>query len=216
MSAIAQGSTGIRRRIALAALAIWAMTLLGAAPVPGGALSPEDQTLVRRAVAYLDSLDTARGGFIQTATDGHQSAGTFWLQRPGRARFDYLPPSGMKIAADGHVVTVVDERLRTIHSYPLGATPLSLFLARHIALDQGARVEAVERTPAGFEIRVRGGRGKGAGSITLTFRAAPLSLTGWTVTDARGAGVVVALTGFARSPPQPAGFFVLRAPAATD
>jgi outer membrane lipoprotein-sorting protein len=192
-----------------------ATALMGAAPTPEsapGALSAEDDALVRRATAYLDGLDTASGGFIQTTADGRQSAGTFWLQRPGRARFDYLPPSGMKIAADGHVVTVADERLGTIHSYPLGATPLSLFLARHIALDQGARVEAVVRTPAGFAIRVRGGRGKGSGTITLAFRAEPLSLVGWSVTDARGATVRVALTGFARSAPRPAAFFVLRAP----
>jgi outer membrane lipoprotein-sorting protein len=208
----------ISRRFALAAVA----SLLAAAPLQAATaptspapLSPEDQALVRRAAAYLDGLDTATGAFAQTTADGRQSSGTFWLQRPGRARFDYAPPSGLEIAADGHVVTVVDDRLKTIHSYPLGSTPLALFLARHVALDQGARVEAVEHAQAGFSIRVRGGRGAGRGSIALLFRSDPLALTGWAVTDARGSTVRVTLSHFEPSAPKPADFFVLRAPASS-
>jgi outer membrane lipoprotein-sorting protein len=204
----------ISRRLALTgALGVLAASPLEAeAPAPA-ALSDRDQALVRRATAYLDGLDTATGAFVQTSSDGRRSEGTVWLQRPGRARFDYAPPSGLKIAADGHVVTVVDERLKTIHSYPLGATPLSLFLARHVALDQGARIEAVQPTAGGFSIRVRGGRGDARGSISLEFRDDPLALVGWAVTDARGAVVRVALSHFDRSAPRPAAFFVLRAPA---
>lgn len=184
----------------------------GAIGQPAGeALTSEDQALVQRAQTYLDGLATATGRFVQTAPSGRESTGTVWLQRPGRARFDYDPPSGVQIAADGHVVTEVDTRLKTIHSYPLGTTPLSLFLSRHIALDQGARVEAVRRTGDGFEIEVRGGR-RQRGSIALQFRDDPLVLTGWVVTDARGAKVRVRLTRLERSAPKPGVFFFLRAP----
>jgi outer membrane lipoprotein-sorting protein len=208
----------ISRRLALSAtLGLFVAGPLHAAQRTDAAgaatLSSQDQALVDRATAYLDTLETATGAFVQTTADGRTSAGDVWLQRPGRARFDYAAPSGLKIAADGHVVTVVDERLRTIHSYPLGATPLSLFLARHVALDRGARVEAVEHGADGFSIRVRGGRGAGRGSISLAFRDDPLTLAGWTVTDARGATVRVRITRLERSAPRPADFFVLRAPA---
>jgi outer membrane lipoprotein-sorting protein len=198
----------ISRRVILTALAATAAG--GAAAQTPSGLSPEDEALVQRAQAYLDGLTTATGRFVQTTADGREAAGTIWLQRPGRARFDYDPPSGVQIAADGHVVTEVDTRLKTIHSYPLGTTPLSLFLARHVALDQGARVEAVRSTADGFEVQVRDGRRRGA--ITLQFRNAPLALTGWIVTDARGAKVQVRLTRLEPSGPKPGAFFVLRAP----
>jgi outer membrane lipoprotein-sorting protein len=177
---------------------------------PPTSLTPEDTALVQQAQVYLDGLTTATGRFVQTTAGGRESSGTLWLQRPGRARFDYDPPSGVQVAADGHVVSEVDTRLKTIHSYPLGTTPLSLFLARHVALDQGARVEAVHRTPDGFEIQVRDGRRRG--SIALQFRNAPLTLSGWVVTDTRGAKVQVRLTQLQRSAPKPGAFFVLRAP----
>jgi outer membrane lipoprotein-sorting protein len=198
----------ISRRAILTALA--ATVAGGAFAQVASGLTPEDQALVQRAQTYLDGLTTATGRFVQTTADGREAAGTIWLQRPGRARFDYDPPSGVQIAADGHVVTEVDTRLKTIHSYPLGTTPLSLFLSRHVALDQGARVEAVRRTPGGFEVQVRDGRRRG--SITLQFQDAPLTLAGWVVTDARGVKVQVRLTHLERSPPKPGDFFVLRAP----
>jgi outer membrane lipoprotein-sorting protein len=199
----------IDRRLALAAIL---GTCLGA-PRAALGLTDDEAALVHRAAGYLDGLDVATGRFTQTAASGAMSAGTFWLQRPGRARFDYDPPSGLRIAADGSVVSVIDTRLRTIHSYPLGATPLSLFLARHVALDRGARVEAVIQTSQAFTVVVRDGRAKARGSIALDFRREPLALTGWTVSDARGAKVAVGLASFERSEPKPAAFFVLRDPA---
>jgi outer membrane lipoprotein-sorting protein len=198
----------ISRRGVLTVIA--ASVTCGAVGQTTSGLAPDDAALVQRAQTYLDGLTTATGRFVQTAANGQDSSGTFWLQRPGRARFDYDPPSGMQLAADGHVVSEVNTRLRTIHSYPLGTTPLSLFLARHVALDQGARVEAVRRTPDGFEIEVRDGKRRG--SITLTFRNAPLALTGWVVKDARGAKVQVRVTQLEHSAPKPGAFFVLRAP----
>jgi outer membrane lipoprotein-sorting protein len=200
-----------RRAILTALTALSAIAAGGAFAQTASALSPEDEALVQRAQTYLDGLTTATGRFVQTAPDGRESTGTVWLQRPGRARFDYDPPSGVQIAADGHVVTEVDTRLRTIHSYPLGTTPLSLFLARRVALDEGARVEAVRRTPDGFEVDVRDGRRR-RGGIALQFRNAPLALAGWIVTDARGAKVQVRLTHLERTPPKPGAFFFLRAP----
>ena len=199
----------ISRRAILTALASAATGAAFAQSQAG--LSGDDEALVKRAQAYLDELTTATGRFTQTAPDGRESVGTLWLQRPGRARFDYDPPSGVQIAADGRVVTEIDTRLKTIHSYPLGTTPLSLFLSRRIALDQGARVEAVRRTSDGFEVEVRDGARR-RGSIALQFRNNPLALTGWVVTDARGAKVQVRLTRLERSAPKPGSFFFLRAP----
>jgi outer membrane lipoprotein-sorting protein len=203
----------ISRRTALRGLALapvagraWTET-----PVPTG-LAPEDARDVARVVDYLQGLSSAKGRFIQTDARGGETRGTFFLQRPGRARFDYDPPSGLVIASDGHDVSVVDRRLKTIHAYPLSMTPLALFLARNIRLDRGVKVSEVIRRDGALTLVAEDARKKTRGSIALTLSDPPLALTGWTLRDARGGTVTVRLADFGPAEPQEADFFKLDDP----
>ncbi len=175
-------------------------------------LGADDQRLVDLAVAYLQGLTTAKGRFTQVDPRGRPSSGVFYLQRPGRARFDYDPPSGVVIASDGHEVTEVDRRLKTIESYPLGLTPLKLFLAKDIRLDRGVQVMRVIKQDGAFTVVAREAGGRTTGTIALDFADAPIALTGWTLTDARGGQVKVKLQDFAPADPRPSGFFQLADP----
>jgi outer membrane lipoprotein-sorting protein len=194
-------------RASLATL-LAAIFVMGAAPPPTP-LSADDTALVSKAVAYLEGLSSAKGRFEQTDARGDLTTGTFYLQRPGRARFDYDPPSGLAIASDGHEVSVVNRRLKTIQSYPLGMTPLGLFLAKNIRLDRGVVVRAVEHTAGGFTVVAGDRRGSVHGSIALDFTDAPLRLTGWTIIDGRAQSVRVRLAQLSPSPPLSPGFFEL-------
>ena len=191
----------------IAALAALALT---AAP-----LTPADTGLVQRATAYLQNLTTAKGRFTQTNPRGQTVTGTFVLQRPGRARFDYDPPSGVTIASDGHRVAVLDRRLKTIQASPLGLTPLSLFLSKDIRFDRGVTVAKVTHTAGAFTVVARDGSKKAQGQIALDFAESPIALTGWTITDAGGGATRVRLTDFAASAPREASFFVLSDPRPT-
>jgi outer membrane lipoprotein-sorting protein len=163
------------------------------------AIAPGDQALVDKATAYLQSLEEARGRFTQTDAQGHVTQGTFYLKRPGKARFDYDPPSGLVVVSDGAAVTVADSRLMTFNRYPLGATPLSLFLARTIRLDRGVEITGVDRVQGGFVITARDGHKKTAGQLMLSFADNPLQLTGWAVTDAQGRTTRVKLQNLQRT-----------------
>jgi outer membrane lipoprotein-sorting protein len=185
--------------------------VVAAAPPPP--LSAEDSALVARAVAYLDGLTCDKGRFQQIDPRGGVTTGTFFLQRPGRARFDYDPPSGLVIASNGFKVTVVDHRLKTIQAYPLAATPLGLFLARNIRLDRGVAVTSVARTGAGFTLTARDQRHPNQGSIDMSFATDPIRLAGWTVTDSRGQSVQVRLAALTPATPQNWRFFELGDPA---
>ena len=176
------------------------------------ALSPESAALVARATAYLSSLTSAKGRFTQTGAHGAVLTGTFMIQRPGRARFAYDPPSGLTIASDGRLVSVLDTRLRTFQNYPLGMTPLALFLARDVRLDRGVVVDEVRTMAGGFAITARDGRKAAQGHIVLTFADHPMALTGWTITDGGGQSTQVRLSDFARAGPFPAKLFDLRNP----
>jgi outer membrane lipoprotein-sorting protein len=190
---------------------------LAAAPFAGpalaqGALAPADQALVDRAVAYLEGLTEAQGRFVQTDARGRSVSGQLFMKRPGKARFAYDPPSGLLVVSDGGVVSVQDSRLKTFDAYPLGATPLSLFLAKTIRLDKGVAINRVARTSDGFSITARDGQKKTAGTITLTFTDNPLALAGWTVTDAQSRPTRVQLIGLQRASGLDKSLFVLKDP----
>ncbi len=150
------------------------------------ALSAEDQALIDRAVAYLEGLNSASGRFVQTDARGSVTQGAVALQRPGKARFEYDPPSGLLVVADGRSVSVLDRRLKTFESYPERSTPLGLFLAGRIKLDGGVRVTRVARLSDGFSLTAEDPKKQTRGSITLNFTDGPLTLAGWTLVDPRG------------------------------
>ncbi|MHB8530211.1 MAG: LolA family protein [Caulobacteraceae bacterium] len=197
-----------RRRMLIAAAAVSAF---GAAPARSS-LSPGDEALVTRAVAYLESLSNAKGRFLQVDPRGTVSRGEFYLRRPGKARFQYDPPSGMVVASDGRLVSVLDPRLNSFRNYPLRMTPLALLLGRDIRLGRGAAITAVTPAPGGFAITARDGHSRTGGVLTLDFSETPIALTGWTVVDAQGGATRVRLLDFAPTGPLSPSLFDLRRP----
>lgn len=201
------------RTLLLAALGVAAAgstPLLAAAAPAAPPVSAADQALVQKASAYLQGLAAAQGRFIQTDPRGRVTQGAFWLKRPGKIRFEYDKPSGLLIVSDGANVKVQDSRLKTFDTYPLGKTPLSIFLAKQIRMDQGVTIERVTRTADGFAVTARDRKNRTAGAITLAFVESPMRLKEWTVLDAQGGRTRVQLTSL-----QPAGalddnLFVLR------
>ncbi|MDQ0465329.1 outer membrane lipoprotein-sorting protein [Caulobacter ginsengisoli] len=174
----------LSRRALLAAGAALATLPTSALAAPTkAALAPVDQALVDQAVAYLQGLSAAQGRFRQTDSRGTQTTGRLWLQRPGRARFAYDPPSGLVLVSDGRVVAQTNTRLKTTSRVPLAATPLALFLAKDIRLDRGVVITEVRRFGDGFSIVARDGRKQTPGQIELRFSDSPLALTGWTIID---------------------------------
>lgn len=181
-----------RRAVLGASLALIGLPAL-AAPTRT-VLAPADQALVDKAVAYLQDLSAAHGRFRQTDWRGTQTTGQFWLQRPGKARFEYDPPSGLVLVSDGGVVAQINKRLKTTSRVPLAATPLALFLAKDIRLDRGVQVTQVGRFVDGFSIVAKDGRKETPGQIELRFADAPLALRGWTIVDNQGRATRVDLT----------------------
>jgi outer membrane lipoprotein-sorting protein len=192
--------------VAMAATA----ALAAGAPTP---LSAEDQALEAKGSAYLQTLTSAEGRFTQTDARGAVTHGAFYLQRPGKIRFEYDPPSSQLVVSDGHNVTVYDKRLNSFSAYPLGFTPLHVFLAKTIRLDRDAAVDRVARTAEGFEITARDAHHLHEGSITLAFSESPMRLTEWTIVDGRGQRTRVQLTSLKPTGALDSKLFVITAPA---
>ena len=179
---------------ALAMLAMATSPAFAAGDAPPAPLSDDDRALVDKAAAYLDGLGQVKGRFVQTDPRGTSSAGVLYLNRPGKARFEYEGPAQRLVVSDGRTVMVYDGRLKTFNRYPLGSTPLALFLQRHVRLDQKVVVDRVDRLPGGFQIVAHDGRHESQGHITLAFSDGPVELKQWSIIDARGARTDVRLS----------------------
>ena len=98
------------------------------------AFDARQRALADRVSAYLSSVRQLHGNFVQVGPDGGKSEGEFYLQKPGKVRFDYNPPSPIELIADGSSVVVRDRKLATQDLYPLSQTPLRFLLADRIDL----------------------------------------------------------------------------------
>lgn len=182
-----------------------------AKPVPA-ALTAQQKVLLDKATAYIQGLSSAKGRFVQTDARGTQTQGTFYMQRPGKARFQYDPPAGLLVVSNGSNVNIFDSRLKTYESYPLSKTPLNLLLAREVRLDRGVIITDVRPLADGFTIVAQDAKRQALGRISIDFSSSPMALTGWTVTDIKGGQIRVRLVDFAESSDLDPKLFVLTDP----
>lgn len=188
-------TNAMNRRTALLGLAALAFApaahAQGAPVVLSGAARAE---AIARANASLNGFRRLQGRFVQTAPGGARSTGAFYIERPGRLRFEYDPPSRLLIVSDGSVVAMRDPELRTTERTPLRSTPLNIILGANIDLERNARVLRVSRSGPWLMVTARDRGGQTDGQITLQFHGANAELRSWDVIDATGARTRIALS----------------------
>jgi outer membrane lipoprotein-sorting protein len=156
-------------------------------------LTAQDQADIARAEAYLNSLHTLQAHFLQVGPNGDTSEGTAWLERPGRMRFEYAPPSPFLLIAGHGVVLFLDKQLGQTSNYPVGSTPLGILLADHISLTGDVTVTRIVRQPGQLQMTLVRTASPGDGTITLVFADNPLALRQWIVVDAQRRATRVSL-----------------------
>jgi len=145
----------------------------------------QDQADLRRIEAYLDNLRSLKAHFLQVAPNGAISQGTAWLERPGRMRFQYDPPSPFLLVAGHGLVVFHDNSLNQTSNIPIGQTPLGILLADHVQLGGDVTVTGMQRLPGQLQVSLVRTASPGEGTLTLTFSDNPLALRQWTVVDAQ-------------------------------
>jgi outer membrane lipoprotein-sorting protein len=152
------------------------------------------RALVERVNGYLSGLNTLVGNFVQVGPDGGRTEGRFYLQKPGRIRFEYNPPSPIEVISDGTTVAVRDRNLATQNYIPLSQTPLRFLVAERIDLFKDSNVVSVssDDTFATVVIEERQTLG-GTHRVMVMFGARDFQLRQWTVTDPQGYDTTVAL-----------------------
>lgn len=155
-------------------------------------LTQENKADLEKVSAYLNGLTSLQGKFLQIAPDGSVTDGKFYLQRPGRLRFEFTGASRMLVVADGTWVAV-QESGEVAQRYPLSSTPLGILLEPHVNLSDEAKVLGVSREAGRLRVVLADRSGEAPGKLTLDFSIPHIELMEWTVTDAQGLNTTVAL-----------------------
>ena len=163
----------------------FAPLLVRAAAAQALALTPQDRADLARIEAYLDTLRTLKAHFLQVSPNGGTAEGTAWMDRPGRMRFEYAPPSPFLLVAGHGAVVFQDRQLGQTSDYPIGATPLGILLADHVQLSGAVTVIGIGRQPGLLQVTLVRTASPGDGSLTLVFADKPLALRQWAVVDAQ-------------------------------
>lgn len=171
--------------------------VLGGTVVPGrqaeaaASLTPAQQGWVDRIETSLAETKSFQARFEQLTEQDGRSVGTVLLERPGRMRFSYDPPSPLLLVANDGRVVFQDRSIGQITTIPLDHTPLGLLLRPNPRFSGDVSILGYEQHGSEIQLRVTRTENPGEGEMTLFFSTRPLGLKGWTVLDAQGHRTVV-------------------------
>ena len=152
------------------------------------------RALAGRMSAYLSSIGTLSGNFVQVGPNGGKTTGDFVIQKPGKVRFQYDPPSPIDVIADGTTMAIRDRKLATQDLYPLSQTPLRFLLSDRIDLLADTNVVNVSNDDGYATVTIEEKQALiGTSRLMLMFDAKDMQLKQWTVTDPQGYDTTVAV-----------------------
>ncbi|MCF8495262.1 MAG: outer membrane lipoprotein carrier protein LolA [Alphaproteobacteria bacterium] len=165
--------------------------------------------------SYLNGLKTAQARFVQTTHDGTQLVGTFYLDRPGKLRFQYDLPIEDFVVADGVFIYFYDAELKEQTNAPIGQTLADFLLRKDIKLSGDVAVQSIRRGGGYLQVEMVQSADPEAGSLMLAFTEEPFALKKWRVVDGQGLITEVELFYLKTGIAHPAGLFVYKDPAGT-
>lgn len=141
------------------------------------------QATINRVQDYLSGLTTIVSDFTQVAPDGTLTSGKFYLQRPGKMRWQYNPPTPILMVSNGSELVYYDYDLQQVSYIPLDSTLIG-FLAQN-KIQFGGKVGVIRYSESGDAIRIEvAQRDKpGDGRLMLEFSDHPLLIRNMVITD---------------------------------
>ena len=168
-----------------AAIALPAPFAFAAKAVPA-TLNAEQKADLARVEAYMNSIRTLRSDFLQTAGNGATAQGFVAIQRPGKMRIEYAPPSPHLIVTNGSFLVYVEKALKQASYIPLDSSLAGFLVRENIRLSGDVTVTALEKDKSAIRITLAQTNEREAGKLTLVFSDAPLQLRQWSVDDGHG------------------------------
>lgn len=168
--------------------------------------------IIDRVAKALTDTRTAEGRFTQVDPQNMPSSGKFYIDRPGKVRFEYTSPEPMLIVSDGTTVSIEEPKRNAYDAIPLASTPLNLFLRSNIDLKRDGSVTDVTSSNGFHFVTLVDKSGEAEGRMILQFRASDFALLGWRQVDGTGAETKVQLVDIKQNVSLKASLFVVRDP----
>jgi outer membrane lipoprotein-sorting protein len=135
--------------------------------------------------SHFNRVKSMTGNFVQIDPKGQQVEGRFFIQRPGKMRFEYEKSYPLRIISDGKGVFVHNKKLKNWKVYPLNKTPVKLLLGTKITLDSKSVKDVQEQD--GLTIVTLGDKSVfGNQRIKMMFDSKTYDLRQWNTVDEQG------------------------------
>jgi len=166
----------------------------------GTELSKKQIEVIQRVNLYFNQLSSLKGTFLQTSADGKRQRGKFYVNRPGRFRFDYARPSMLVIISDGKYVAIQDHDLGTDDRWGLEHTPFQMLLRKDVDLLRDARFFELQDSDETITVTLEDKAADSASRIKLVLSKKPtLELREWIAKDVQGLDTRVVLGDLVKS-----------------
>jgi len=156
-----------------------------AAPSSAHAQDAIDQAKIQQIEDYLNNLTTARARFVQTTHNGTQLVGTFYLDRPGKLRFEYDDPVEDFVVADGFFIYFYDAEAGEQSNAPIGQTLADFILRDKLDFGSDITVKSYKEQGGLIQVELIQTADPEAGELILGFDREPFALKKWRVVDAQ-------------------------------
>ena len=166
-----------------------------------------DADEVKRAEAWFNNIKSIEADFVQVASDGTSAEGKLLFRRPSQMKITYRNEDGgigLQLITSKTWLHVDRPDEKSLTSYPLSETPLSLILAAKVSLRPDGYETRIKPSSAGVvQILVAKEEGEGAGQLILEFSEKPFQFRRWVIVDAAGIQTSVTLFNHAFDTPIP-------------
>jgi outer membrane lipoprotein-sorting protein len=173
----------------------WSQTVNKEAAIAGEEFDKKQMELIQKVGAYFRQMTEIKGLFVQTSADNKRMRGKFYVQQPGRFRFDYNPPSRLVILSDGQYMAIQDFDMKTDDRVELDRTPFRVLLRKDVDLIRDAQILEVKEVDDVIALALQDRNPDNPGRIKLFLAKKPnLELKEWITTDSQGLDTRVELT----------------------
>ena len=177
----------------------------------GITLDAHQKDIVDKVSSYFSGIHTLQGSFLQTSSDNRRMKGKFYVQRPGRFRFDYARPSRHIVVSDGRYLAVQDLDLNNEDRVALDQTPFRLLLRTDVNLVRDARITELQESDDMLVLGLEDKDPNTTGRIKLYLATKPdLELKEWVTRDAQGVDTRVEVSDLAKSVQLDADLFTIK------